>query len=39
MLPVSGIEPGRVILLAGYVLVFRIKLRRKIKMHCALRQF
>jgi hypothetical protein len=38
-LPVPGIEPGRVILRAGFVAVFKIILRRKIKLGCALRLY
>jgi hypothetical protein len=39
LLPVPGIEPGRVILRASFFVVFKITLRRMIKMHCALCQF
>jgi len=38
-LPVPGIEPGRVILRAGFVAVFKKIQRRTIKPGCALRQY
>ena len=39
LLPAPGIEPGRVILRVGFTAVFKIILRRKIKVSCALRQY
>lgn len=39
LLSVPGIEPGRVILRAGFVAVFKKMQRREIKPGCALRQY